>query len=177
MDRATGVVRGIKVLGLHSRIGREYLPDALGRAVALYEGAKVNVNHPKGNPLAPRDYQERIGIIRNVQYRSGDGLFPDFHFNPKHYLAEQLAWDAEHARKTSAFRTTCKREPAGAAKRRWSRKLCKFTASIWWPIRRPRAECSNRRPPTQKLPSMRPWTVAFIGAIDDLITTSLSRAG
>ena len=94
VDRATGVVRGIKVLGLHSRNGREYLPEALGRAVALYEGAKVNVNHPKGHPLAPRDYQERIGVIRNVQHRSGDGLFADFHFNPKHYLAEQLACGA-----------------------------------------------------------------------------------
>jgi hypothetical protein len=103
VDRATGVVRGIKVLGLHSRNGREYLPNALGRAVALYEGAKVNVNHPKGHPLAPRDYQERIGIIRNVQHRSGDGLFADFHFNPKHYLAEQLAWDAEHAPENVGF--------------------------------------------------------------------------
>jgi hypothetical protein len=103
VDRASGVVRGIKVLGLRSRNGREYLPDALSRAVALYEGAKVNVNHPKGHPLAPRDYQERIGVIRNVQHRSGDGLFADFHFNPKHYLAEQLAWDAEHAPENVGF--------------------------------------------------------------------------
>ena len=26
-----------------------------------------------------------------------DGLYGDFHFNPKHALAEQLCWDAEHA--------------------------------------------------------------------------------
>ena len=103
VDRASGVVRGIKVLGLHSRNGREYLPEALARAVALYEGAKVNVNHPKGHPLAPRDYQERIGVIRNVQHRSGDGLFADFHFNPKHYLAEQLSWDAQHAPENVGF--------------------------------------------------------------------------
>jgi len=92
-----GVIRGIKVLGLHSRNSREYLPEALARAASLYEGAKVNVNHPKGHPLAPRDYQERIGVIRNVQHRPGQGLFADFHFNPKHYLSEQLVWDAEHA--------------------------------------------------------------------------------
>jgi hypothetical protein len=103
VDRASGVVRGIKVLGLHSRNGREYLPEALSRAVALYEGAKVNVNHPKGHPLAPRDYQERIGVIRNVQHRTGDGLFADLHFNPKHYLAEQLSWDAEHAPENVGF--------------------------------------------------------------------------
>jgi hypothetical protein len=32
-----------------------------------------------------------------VQFRSGDGLFGDLHFNPKHALSEQLVWDAEHA--------------------------------------------------------------------------------
>jgi hypothetical protein len=103
VDSNSGVVRGIKVLGLRSRNGREYLPEALTRAIALYEGAKVNVNHPKGHPLAPRDYQERIGVIRNVQHRSGDGLFADFHFNPKHYLAELLAWDAQHAPENVGF--------------------------------------------------------------------------
>lgn len=103
VDRAGGVVRGIKILGLHSRNSREYLPDALARAIGLYEGAKVNVNHPKGHPLSPRDYQERIGVIRNVQHRAGEGLFGDFHFNPKHQLAEQLAWDAEHAPENVGF--------------------------------------------------------------------------
>ncbi len=103
VDRASGVIRGIKILGLVSRNGREYLPEALARAVGLYEGAKVNVNHPKGHPLSPREYQERIGIIRNVQHRAGEGLFGDFHFNPKHQLSEQLAWDAEHAPENVGF--------------------------------------------------------------------------
>ncbi|HTQ40779.1 MAG TPA: hypothetical protein VMJ32_17285 [Pirellulales bacterium] len=103
VDRQAGLIRGIKILGTHSRNGRDYLPDALARAVGLYEGAKVNVNHPKGHPLAPRDYQERIGVIRNVQHRPGDGLFADFHFNPKHYLSEQLMWDAEQAPENVGF--------------------------------------------------------------------------
>src|SRR5262245_14223962 len=103
VDRAGGVVRGIKILGLLSRNSREYQPDALARAIGLYEGAKVNVNHPKGHPLAPRDYQERIGVIRNVQHRAGEGLFGDFHFNPKHQLAEQLSWDAEHSPENVGF--------------------------------------------------------------------------
>ena len=34
------------------------MPDALARAVGLYEGVKVNVNHPKGHP-------RRRGITRN----------------------------------------------------------------------------------------------------------------
>ena len=103
VDRQVGMIRGIKILGPRSRNGRDYLPDALARAVGLYEGAKVNVNHPKGHPLAPRDYQERIGVIRNVAHRAGEGLFADFHFNPKHYLSEQLVWDAEHSPENVGF--------------------------------------------------------------------------
>jgi hypothetical protein len=93
----------VKVLGLESRNGRTYLPEALAQAVPLYEGAKVNVNHPKGGPQAPRDYQDRIGAIRNVALRAGEGLFADLFFNPKHALAEQLAWDAEHAPENVGF--------------------------------------------------------------------------
>ncbi len=97
VDRAAGVIRGVKLLGLASRNGRRYREGALIEAVGLYEGAKVNINHPKGHPLSPRDYQDRLGVVRGVQFRTGEGLFGDLHFNPKHALSEQLVWDAEHA--------------------------------------------------------------------------------
>jgi hypothetical protein len=103
VDRQAGVIHGVKVLGLESRNGRSYLPEALAEAAQLYEEAKVNVNHPKGNPASPRDYQDRIGTIHNVSLRPGAGLFGDFHFNPKHALAEQLIWDAEHAPENVGF--------------------------------------------------------------------------
>lgn len=103
VDRQAGVVRGVKILGLRSRNGRVYLPEALRNAARLYENAKVNVNHPKGDPQQPRDYQDRIGVIRNVVVREGEGLFADFHFNPKHALAEQLLWDAEHSPENVGF--------------------------------------------------------------------------
>jgi len=103
VDAAAGVIRGVKILGLHSRNGRTYPPEALARAARLYEQAKVNVNHPRGNPAGPRDYRDRIGAIRNVVVRPGEGLFGDLHFNPKHALAEQLAWDAEHAPQNVGF--------------------------------------------------------------------------
>ena len=61
------------------------------------------MNHPKGNPTGPRDYQDRIGTIRDVAMQPGEGLFADFHFNPKHALAEQLMWDAEHAPENVGF--------------------------------------------------------------------------
>lgn len=97
VERTTGVLRGVKLLGLASRNGRRYREQALAEAINLYEGAKVNVNHPKAHVHAPRDYQERLGVIRNVALRRGEGLFGNLHYNPKHALAEQLAWDAEHA--------------------------------------------------------------------------------
>lgn len=96
-DRVAGVLRGVKLLGLRSRNGRCYEEKALRDAISLYEGAKVNVNHPEGDPLGARDYRDRLGAIRNVQVRRGKGLYGDLHFNPKHALAEQLAWDAENA--------------------------------------------------------------------------------
>ena len=97
VDRERGIVRGAKLLGLTSANGRRYTEQALATAVPLYEGAKVNVNHAKPTPHAPRDYEERIGVVRDVTFRPGEGLFADLHYNPKHLLAEQLAWDAEHA--------------------------------------------------------------------------------
>ena len=103
VDGQAGVIRGVKLLGLESRNGRSYLPETLAQAAQLYEDAKVNVNHPKGNPGGPRDYQDRIGTIRGVTMRPGEGLFGDFHFNPKHALAEQLVWDAEHAPENVGF--------------------------------------------------------------------------
>jgi hypothetical protein len=93
----------VKVLGLESRNGRSYLPEALTQAAPLYEDAKVNVNHARGNPAGPRDYQDRIGTMRNVALRPNEGLFGDFHFNPKHALAEQLMWDAEHSPENVGF--------------------------------------------------------------------------
>jgi hypothetical protein len=103
VDRNEGVLRGVKLIGYESRNCRRYLPETLAAAVVLYEGAKVNVNHAKAGALAARDYQDRIGVVRNVSARSGEGLFGDLHFNPKHALAEQLLWDAEHAPENVGF--------------------------------------------------------------------------
>ena len=103
VDRAAGVLRGVKLIGLESLNGRRYRPQALAAAIGLYEGAKVNVNHPQGGPLAPRDYRDRLGVIRQVEFRPEEGLFGNLHFNPKHAVAEQLAWDAEHNPRNVGF--------------------------------------------------------------------------
>lgn len=91
-----GVIRGVKILGLESTNRRTYLRSALAEAVARYEGAKVNVDHPRHGAQGPRGYRDRLGVIRAARLEP-QGIFADFHFNPKHPLAEQLVWDAEHA--------------------------------------------------------------------------------
>ena len=96
VDRRNGRIFGVKVLGLESRNGRVYRPEAIAAAAPLYEHVKVNVNHPKARPHEARDYQDRLGCLRNVR-ATADGLFGDLYFNPHHPLADQLAWDAEHA--------------------------------------------------------------------------------
>ena len=103
VDPAAGVIHGVKIIGLASLNNRRYLPAALAQAAPLYENTKVNVNHPKGSPLSPRDYQDRIGTLRNVKMRTGEGLFADFHFNPRHALAEQLIWDAQNSPENVGF--------------------------------------------------------------------------
>jgi hypothetical protein len=103
VDAKVGVIRGVKILGLESRNRRTYAAEALAHARELYEGAKVNINHPHGDALAPRDYRDRIGVIRGVTFRDGHGLFGNLYFNPKHALAEQLVWDAQHAAENVGF--------------------------------------------------------------------------
>jgi hypothetical protein len=96
LDRANGIIRGVKILGSVSRNGRRYTSGAMRKAIALYEGSQVNVNHPKGSPATPRDYQDRLGRLRNVVERNG-ALFADLYYNPKHAIGPQLEWDVEHA--------------------------------------------------------------------------------
>jgi phosphopantetheinyl transferase (holo-ACP synthase) len=93
-----GVIRGVKILGLESKNGRTYLKEAVTRAMPLYEGVKVNVDHPAGDMRQMRSYGSRIGVIENVRMGEGNsGLFGDFKYNPEHALAKQLKWDAENA--------------------------------------------------------------------------------
>lgn len=95
VDAAAGVIRGVKILGSVSKNGRRYSEAAISKALALYEGARVNVDHA-ATATAARGYGDRIGHIASVR-REKDGLYGDLHYNPKHRLAEQLAWDAEHS--------------------------------------------------------------------------------
>lgn len=102
IDKENGVVSGVKILGVKSRNNRVYPIETLRDAATLYENAKVNVNHPDGSPNESRKYQDRVGSIKNVTLQES-GLYGDFHFNPKHPLAEQMLWDAEKAPENFGF--------------------------------------------------------------------------
>lgn len=96
VDAAAGVIHGVKVLGLKSANGRVYRESAIARAKAMYEGAKVNIDHPTGAGDSPRSYGDRFGRLSAIR-QEADGLYGDLHYNPKHILAEQFAWDAANA--------------------------------------------------------------------------------
>lgn len=96
VDRENGLVTGVKILGPSSKNGRTYSEKAMREAVGLYEGAKVNIDHPT-KAGDSRSYRDRFGKLESVEYRQGKGLYGNLRFNPKHALAEQFAWDAENS--------------------------------------------------------------------------------
>ncbi len=103
VDAERGVISDVKLVGLNSLNGRSYSESALRNAASLYEGAKVNVDH-RDKASAARSYRDRIGRISGVYFKEGEGLYAkEFHFNPKHALAEQLLWDAQNDPKAVSF--------------------------------------------------------------------------
>jgi hypothetical protein len=98
VDRAAGVVYGVKVLGTTSPNshgvrgvdGTVYTADALRRAAPLYEGVAVNADHPpRSQPNAERSSWDRLGRLRNVRVER-DGTFADLHLLKSHPLAERV---------------------------------------------------------------------------------------
>lgn len=89
VDESAGVLRGVKVLGLESRNGRRYMPEAVRSAAPLYEGAAVRVDHPD-DPDAQRPVSSTIGWLRNIRFIEGRGLYGDLHVLTTHPLSKQL---------------------------------------------------------------------------------------
>ena len=101
IDREKGIIRGVKLLGEasvnpppHDNL---YPRETRAKAIALMEGRRVCIDHPAtGQAGQTRPYEEGMGLVKNVREK-GDGLYGDWHFPPKHRLAEQAFWDAENA--------------------------------------------------------------------------------
>lgn len=95
VDRKHGVIRNVKVLGLVSENGRRYLPEAVKEAADLYEGVRVNVDHPEGKPTDQRSAYDRFGKLENIRWVEGEGLYGDLVFLRSHPMAERICEAAE----------------------------------------------------------------------------------
>jgi hypothetical protein len=94
VDRDEGIIRGVKILGLVSDNNRKYLPEAVRKAKSLYEGIKVNINHPAESGDV-RNAEDRFGKLINVKYVEGEGLYGDLMFLKSHPMAERICEAAE----------------------------------------------------------------------------------
>jgi hypothetical protein len=95
VDRAAGIIYGVKVLGWRSRNRREYTREMAEDAVRrkLYEGVKVRINH-QVEPARFLPAEPLFGTIHNAQV-STDGLFADLHFLKSHPMADRVCEDVE----------------------------------------------------------------------------------
>lgn len=98
IDRENKVIRGVRILGLSSRNKRRYPESVVKEAVAKYEGARVNVDHPsRDDHGADRGMTEGFGWLQNVHFAGGDGagLFGDLHYYEAHPAKDLVLERAE----------------------------------------------------------------------------------
>ena len=89
VDRDTGRIDGVKLLGKTSKNGNLYTDRAMDSVVGLYEGVEVYDGH------YTRKYSDHLGNIAQP-YREGDAVFGSLVLRPKHALFESILDDAEH---------------------------------------------------------------------------------
>jgi hypothetical protein len=94
VDRENGIIRGVKVLGLISDNGRQYLPSAVKAAQKMYEGIKVNIDHP-AHADDSRSATDRFGKLINIHFVEGEGLYGDLEFLTTHPMAARICEAAE----------------------------------------------------------------------------------
>lgn len=94
VDRKAGIIHGVKILGLVSDNNRKYMPEAVRKAKSLYEGIKVNIDHPAESGDV-RSAEDRFGKLINVEYVEGEGLYGDLMFLKSHPMAERICEAAE----------------------------------------------------------------------------------
>lgn len=94
VDRETGVIHGVKVLGWESANGRRYDPS--GVDPSLYEGRRVNAGHQKGG--GDRDPRDTYAVLEGVS-KAADGLYAErlCLLNPKGEFEQRLLGAAEKA--------------------------------------------------------------------------------
>lgn len=94
VDHDAGVIRGAKLCGIFSSNGRVYPLPVLTKARHLYEGARVNVDHPPSARNLDRAFADWAGVVENVQVRA-DGLYGDLRLRKSGAAYEALMEAAE----------------------------------------------------------------------------------
>jgi hypothetical protein len=103
VDREKGIIKGVKIIGFNSQNGRKYTPEALKEAVPMYEGIKVNIDHPESGPTQQRSSHDRFGKFINVRFQENEGVFGDLLYLKNHPLAESVCEAAEREELNDVF--------------------------------------------------------------------------
>ena len=77
-----GVVKGVKIIGLQSKNGYDYQPDALKGAIHLYENAAVFIMHgtDRETRRKSRKLFDHFGSLQQIRERqNGAALYGDLH--------------------------------------------------------------------------------------------------
>lgn len=99
IDEENAVIRNVKAVGHDSRNNRKYSEVALEKAVPLYEGITVNLDHPdRTNPRIERKFMEGVGVFKNARY-TADGVYGDLHYFKEHPAAGLLVERAKKDKK------------------------------------------------------------------------------
>lgn len=102
VDREAGIIKNVKIIGFVSDNKRKYSPKSLKAAIPLYEGIKVNINHP-AKPNDPRKAEDRFGKFVNVRFVEGEGLYGDLLYLKSHDMANSVCEAAERQELNDAF--------------------------------------------------------------------------
>jgi hypothetical protein len=106
VDRDSGIIRNVKILGYKSANGRVYTETCMRDAVAnkLYEGAPVFADHL--DKQEERKIENRLGRIINARYVEGQGVYADFEMLKTHPMAERIFEAAERLPDSFGFSHT-----------------------------------------------------------------------
>lgn len=94
VDAEKGVIRGVRILGLQSANQRDYLREAVTKAIPMYEGRQVNLNHG-ARANEPVSVERRIAWLENVKQEADGGLRGDLQYLKTHPWAPVLVEAAQ----------------------------------------------------------------------------------
>lgn len=94
VDRAKGIIQGVKLMGFDSLNGRSYNKPSQ----SLFEGVRVRLDHyaEEDDPSPPSpEFGDNWGFIRNARVTES-GVFGDIVYNPTHPDVPSILWWAEN---------------------------------------------------------------------------------